>query len=77
FLDEIHRFNKSQQDALLPHVESGLLTLIGATTENPSFEVNPALRSRARVYVLKPLDEDAVRRVLERALGHPEGLEGV
>jgi len=75
FLDEIHRFNKSQQDALLPHVESGLLTLIGATTENPSFEVNPALRSRTRVYVLKPLDEDATRRLLERALEHPDGLQ--
>lgn len=74
FLDEIHRFNKAQQDALLPHVESGLLTLIGATTENPSFEVNPALRSRARVYVLKPLDEDATRKLLERALEHPQGL---
>ncbi len=75
FLDEIHRFNKSQQDALLPHLESGLLTLIGATTENPSFEVNPALRSRARVYVLQPLDEEATRRLLERALVHPEGLK--
>lgn len=74
FLDEIHRFNKSQQDALLPHVESGLLTLIGATTENPSFEVNPALRSRARVYVLKSLDEAALLRLLRRALEHPEGL---
>ncbi|RIH89019.1 Replication-associated recombination protein A [Meiothermus luteus] len=73
-LDEIHRFNKSQQDALLPHLESGLLTLIGATTENPSFEVNPALRSRARVYVLNPLDEAALYRLLERALAHPEGL---
>ncbi len=75
FLDEIHRFNKAQQDALLPHVESGLLTLIGATTENPSFEVNPALRSRARVYVLEPLDEAATRRLLERALHHPQGLQ--
>ncbi|GIW25314.1 MAG: ATPase AAA [Meiothermus sp.] len=75
FLDEIHRFNKSQQDALLPHVESGLLTLMGATTENPSFEVNPALRSRVRVYVLNPLDEDATQRLLERALAHPEGLQ--
>ncbi|MDX2005233.1 MAG: replication-associated recombination protein A [Meiothermus sp.] len=74
FLDEIHRFNKSQQDALLPHVESGLLTLIGATTENPSFEVNPALRSRARVYVLKPLDEEVTARLLRRALEHPDGL---
>ncbi|PZA08705.1 MULTISPECIES: replication-associated recombination protein A [unclassified Meiothermus] len=77
FLDEIHRFNKSQQDALLPHVESGLLTLIGATTENPSFEVNPALRSRARVYVLRPLEPAEIRRLLERALQHPEGLPGV
>ncbi|KAB7622751.1 replication-associated recombination protein A [Alkalilimnicola sp. S0819] len=68
FLDEIHRLNKSQQDALLPHVESGLLTLIGATTENPSFEVNSALLSRARVYVLKKLAEDDLLRVLRRAL---------
>lgn len=74
FLDEVHRFNKAQQDALLPHVESGLLTLIGATTENPSFEVNPALRSRARVYVLKALSEDDLMRVLERALISSEGL---
>ncbi|WP_018716869.1 replication-associated recombination protein A [Arhodomonas aquaeolei] len=72
FLDEIHRLNKSQQDALLPHVESGLLTLIGATTENPSFEVNSALLSRARVYVLKALDEDALVTVMERALGDAE-----
>lgn len=72
FLDEIHRLNKSQQDALLPHVESGLLTLIGATTENPSFEVNSALLSRARVYVLKPLDEAALLRVLRQALEDPE-----
>lgn len=77
FLDEIHRFNKSQQDALLPHVESGLLTLIGATTENPSFEVNPALRSRARVYVLRPLEPEEICQLLERALQHPEGLLGV
>ncbi|MDZ7809790.1 MAG: AAA family ATPase [Arhodomonas sp.] len=68
FLDEIHRLNKAQQDALLPHVESGLLTLIGATTENPSFEVNSALLSRARVYVLKPLDEGDLVQVLEHAL---------
>lgn len=74
FLDEIHRFNKSQQDALLPHLESGLLTLIGATTENPSFEVIPALRSRARVYLLNPLDMEASRKLLERALTHPEGV---
>jgi len=77
FLDEVHRFNKAQQDALLPHVESGLLTLIGATTENPSFEVNPALRSRARVYVLKALGEDDLVRVLERALISSEGLPEV
>lgn len=68
FLDEIHRLNRSQQDALLPHVESGLLTLIGATTENPSFEVNSALLSRARVYVLKPLSEDELLEVLHHAL---------
>ena len=75
FLDEIHRLNKSQQDALLPHVESGLLTLIGATTENPSFEVNSALLSRARVYVLKTLDESELITVLKRALGNePLGL---
>ncbi len=54
FVDEVHRFNKAQQDAFLPHVERGTITFIGATTENPSFEVNPALLSRARVYVLKP-----------------------
>ena len=58
FIDEIHRFNKSQQDALLPYAESGLVTFIGATTENPSFEVNSALLSRAQVYVLKSLTED-------------------
>ncbi|RAR59687.1 putative ATPase [Onishia taeanensis] len=68
FLDEIHRLNKSQQDALLPHVESGLLTLIGATTENPSFEVNSALLSRARVYVLKALGEEELLAVLRQAL---------
>ncbi|RUR33551.1 replication-associated recombination protein A [Vreelandella nanhaiensis] len=68
FLDEIHRLNKSQQDALLPHVESGLLTLIGATTENPSFEVNSALLSRARVYVLKALSENELISVMRQAL---------
>ncbi|KQV47457.1 replication-associated recombination protein A [Massilia sp. Root335] len=67
FIDEIHRFNKSQQDALLPFVESGLVTLIGATTENPSFEVNSALLSRAQVYVLKALNDDELRQLLERA----------
>jgi putative ATPase len=68
FLDEIHRFNKSQQDALLPYVESGLITLIGATTENPSFALNNALLSRARVYVLKALEESAIEGILDRAL---------
>jgi len=61
FVDEVHRFNKSQQDAFLPHVESGLFTFIGATTENPSFEVNSALLSRAAVYVLQPLDADCLK----------------
>ncbi|TVM06409.1 MAG: replication-associated recombination protein A [Halomonas sp.] len=72
FLDEIHRLNKAQQDALLPHVESGLLTLIGATTENPSFEVNSALLSRARVYVLKSLCESELVDVLRQALSDPQ-----
>jgi putative ATPase len=68
FVDEIHRFNKSQQDALLPFVESGLVTFIGATTENPSFEVNSALLSRAQVYVLKSLTHDELLQLLNRAL---------
>ncbi len=67
FVDEIHRFNKSQQDALLPHVESGLFTFIGATTENPSFEVNSALLSRAQVYVLKSLNDEELKLLLQRA----------
>ncbi len=67
FVDEIHRFNKAQQDGFLPFVESGLLTFIGATTENPSFEVNSALLSRASVYVLKPLAEEEMGRLLDRA----------
>lgn len=67
FVDEIHRFNKSQQDALLPHVESGLFTFIGATTENPSFEVNSALLSRAQVYVLKSLSTEELKQLFERA----------
>ena len=67
FVDEVHRFNKSQQDAFLPHVESGLFTFIGATTENPSFEVNAALLSRAVVYVLQPLSEADLRRIVARA----------
>ena len=67
FVDEVHRFNKSQQDAFLPHVESGLFTFIGATTENPSFEVNSALLSRAAVYVLQPLAEDDLRSIISKA----------
>ena len=67
FVDEIHRFNKSQQDALLPHVESGLFTFIGATTENPSFEVNSALLSRAQVYILKSLNETELEQLFQRA----------
>lgn len=74
FLDEIHRFNKAQQDALLPYVESGLLTLVGATTENPSFEVNPALRSRARTLVLEALTQEDIRALLDKALSDPRGL---
>ncbi|WP_426211311.1 replication-associated recombination protein A [Massilia sp. TWP1-3-3] len=73
FIDEIHRFNKSQQDALLPFVESGLVTLIGATTENPSFEVNSALLSRAQVYVLKALTDDEMLLLLKRAQDHGLG----
>jgi putative ATPase len=77
FIDEIHRFNKAQQDALLAHVESGDIVLIGATTENPSFEVNAALLSRSRVVVLRPLAEDQLVELLERALGDAQrGLGG-
>jgi putative ATPase len=72
FIDEIHRYNKSQQDALLGHVESGDVILIGATTENPSFEVNAALLSRSRVVVLAPLGEEGLRQVLSRALADAE-----
>ena len=72
FVDEIHRFNKAQQDAFLPHVESGTITLIGATTENPSFEINGALLSRVRVFVLQPLSPTDIRSVLHRALGDAE-----
>ena len=74
FLDEIHRFNKAQQDSLLPHVEEGAVTLIGATTENPSFELNAPLLSRARVVVLNPLNSGDIRRLVERALTVPHGL---
>src|SRR6185295_11644270 len=72
FLDEIHRFNKAQQDALLPAVEDGTLTLIGATTENPYFEVNSALLSRAQIYELRPLEPVQVEEVLRRALSDPQ-----
>ncbi len=68
FIDEIHRFNRAQQDAILPHAEDGTITLIGATTENPSFEVNSPLLSRSRVIVLKSLSDDAIKAVIERAL---------
>ena len=76
FIDEIHRFNKAQQDALLPAVEDGTVALIGATTENPSFEVNAPLRSRAILLRLAPLDRDAVRTLIHRALTDPRGLPG-
>ena len=77
FLDEVHRFNKSQQDAFLPYVENGTLTFIGATTENPSFELNNALLSRARVYVLKALDDETISSILKRALADEDvGLGG-
>ncbi|HEY1659462.1 MAG TPA: replication-associated recombination protein A [Candidatus Sulfotelmatobacter sp.] len=72
FIDEIHRFNKAQQDAFLPHVEKGNIRLIGATTENPSFEINGALLSRTRVYVLQPLSEDQIVELLKRALADEE-----
>ena len=72
FVDEIHRFNKAQQDAFLPHVENGVITLIGATTENPSFEVNSALLSRTRVFVLNLLDTSHIRQVLDRAIANSE-----
>jgi putative ATPase len=77
FLDEIHRFNRTQQDALLPHVEQGLVTLVGATTENPFFEVNGPLRSRSTLFRLEPLTPDDLRRVIDRALADAErGLGG-
>ena len=72
FIDEIHRFNKAQQDAILPHVERGVVTLIGATTENPSFEVNSALLSRCRVFTLRPLTEEEVEVIVKRALTDQE-----
>jgi len=76
FIDEIHRFNKSQQDALLPHVEKGTVTLIGATTENPSFEVNAALLSRCRVVTLRGLEEEELVPLLRRAVADARGLGG-
>src|SRR5213075_2626038 len=72
FIDEIHRFNKAQQDAFLPYVESGSIRLIGATTENPSFEIISALLSRSRVYVLHPLTEEQIVALLRRALEDTE-----
>lgn len=75
FIDEIHRFNKGQQDALLGAVEKGIITLIGATTENPSFEVNAALLSRCQVYVLKPLNEDDLRKLIQQAFEKDEWLK--
>jgi putative ATPase len=75
FVDEVHRFNKSQQDAFLPHVESGLFTFIGATTENPSFEVNSALLSRAVVYVLQPLSDAGLRVILNKALNESKDVQ--
>lgn len=74
FVDEIHRFNKSQQDALLPHVESGLLTLVGGTTEHPGIEVNNALLSRAQVYTLKPLSAEELQQLYARALPYLQGV---
>jgi putative ATPase len=76
FIDEIHRFNKAQQDVVLPYVENGDVIFLGATTENPSFEVNSALLSRSRVYVLQPLSEDDVRTIVRRAIADERGLKG-
>jgi putative ATPase len=76
FIDELHRFNKSQQDALLPYVEDGTISLIGATTENPYYEINSPLLSRMRVYRLQSLDEGALRSIVGRALRDPHGLAG-
>ena len=76
FVDEIHRFTKAQQDAFLPHVEDGTVTLIGATTENPSFEVNAALLSRCRVVTLRALTVEEVGALVARAIAAPEGLAG-
>ena len=75
FIDEIHRFNKAQQDAFLPYLEKGTIILIGATTENPSFELNSSLLSRVKVYMLKPLSFDDMKKILKRALVSPKGLD--
>ncbi|MGN0902085.1 MAG: AAA family ATPase, partial [Succinivibrio sp.] len=75
FVDEVHRFNKSQQDAFLPHIENGTITFIGATTENPSFSLNSALLSRARVYVLKKLDKEESLKLIDHALNSSKGLK--
>ena len=75
FVDEVHRFNKSQQDAFLPHIEDGTFIFVGATTENPSFELNSALLSRTRVYVLKNLEQEDILQLLRRAINDPEGLD--
>ena len=77
FVDEVHRFNKAQQDAFLPHVEAGEITLIGATTENPAFELNNALLSRVKVYVLKSLSQAHITQVIEQALRQPQGYGSV
>src|SRR6202165_3379017 len=76
FIDEIHRFNKAQQDVVLPYVENGDVTLLGATTENPSFGVTRGLFARSRVFTLKPLSEDAVRLIVRRSLEDQRGLSG-
>ena len=76
FVDEIHRFNKAQQDAFLPYVEKGSILLIGATTENPSFEINSALLSRCKVFVLKALGTEDIRRLLQHALSDVRGFGG-
>ncbi|GGE72809.1 recombination factor protein RarA [Streptosporangium jomthongense] len=76
FVDEVHRFNKSQQDAFLPHIEDGTFIFVGATTENPSFELNSALLSRTRVYVLKNLEDADILKLLTRALGAADGFNG-
>src|SRR5581483_623465 len=76
FVDEVHRFSKSQQDALLPGVEAGLVTFVGATTENPFFSVIAPLSSRSLLLTLQALDDDAIRQLVERAITDPRGLAG-